>query len=147
MDNAELFLNRKWPRPPAARFEHRLIEGGSNGVVTFNARPATILSQTSTSITTAAAPCYTRVMLDELTFRRYADADLDALKKSLIIAEEGGEFEVEENSGALNVIFEEPPGKFVITPDSPVRQISGRLSAVTFCEVIRLCRRYDEHPA
>ena len=35
----------------------------------------------------------------------------------------GGEFEVEENSGALNVVFEEPPGKFVITPNAPVRQI------------------------
>jgi iron donor protein CyaY len=62
-------------------------------------------------------------MLDELTFRRYADAALESLKKSLIAAEEGGEFEVEENSGALNVLFEEPPGKFVITPNAPVRQI------------------------
>jgi CyaY protein len=62
-------------------------------------------------------------MLDELTFRRNADAALESLKKSLITAEEGGDFEVEENSGALNVIFEEPPGKFVITPNAPVRQI------------------------
>jgi iron donor protein CyaY len=62
-------------------------------------------------------------MLDELTFRRNADAALDALKNSLITAEEGGEFEVEENHGALNVLFEEPPGKFVITPNAPVRQI------------------------
>ncbi len=67
--------------------------------------------------------CYTEAMLDELTFRRHADASLEALKKSLITAEEGGEFEVEENSGALNVLFEEPPGKFVITPNAPVRQI------------------------
>jgi CyaY protein len=62
-------------------------------------------------------------MLDELTFRRHADSALESLKKSLITAEEGGEFEVEENSGALNVLFEEPPGKFVITPNAPVRQI------------------------
>jgi iron donor protein CyaY len=62
-------------------------------------------------------------MLDELTFRRYADTALESLKKSLIAAEEGGGFEVEENSGALNVLFEEPPGKFVITPNTPVRQI------------------------
>jgi iron donor protein CyaY len=67
--------------------------------------------------------CYTELMLDELTFRRYADTALESLKKSLIAAEEGGEFEVEENSGALNVLFEEPPGKFVITPNTPVRQI------------------------
>jgi CyaY protein len=62
-------------------------------------------------------------MLDELTFRRNADTALENLKKSLIIAEEGGEFEVEENNGALSVVFEEPPGKFVITPNAPVRQI------------------------
>jgi len=62
-------------------------------------------------------------MLDETTFRRNADAALEALKQSLIAAEEGGEFEVEENSGALNVLFEEPPGKFAITPNAPVRQI------------------------
>jgi CyaY protein len=61
-------------------------------------------------------------MLDELTFRRHADAALESLKKSLIAAE-GEEFEVEENGGALNVLFEQPPGKFVITPNSPVRQI------------------------
>jgi CyaY protein len=62
-------------------------------------------------------------MLDELTFRRYADAALESLKKSLIVAEGEGDFEVEENSGALNVLFEQPPGKFVITPNAPVRQI------------------------
>jgi CyaY protein len=62
-------------------------------------------------------------MLDELTFRRRADSALESLKKSMIDAEEEGGFEVEENSGALNVLFEEPPGKFVITPNAPVRQI------------------------
>jgi len=75
-------------------------------------------------LTSASSPaCYTGAMLDELTFRRHADAALESLKKSLIAAEEGGEFEVEENSGALSVVFEEPPGKFVITPNAPVRQI------------------------
>ncbi len=63
-------------------------------------------------------------MLDELTFRREADAALESLKKSLFAAEAtGDDFEVEEQAGALNVIFEEPPGKFVITPNAPVRQI------------------------
>ena len=32
-------------------------------------------------------------------------------------------FEVEEQNGVLNVLFEEPAGKFVITPNAPVRQI------------------------
>jgi CyaY protein len=62
-------------------------------------------------------------MLDELTFRRYADHAIESLKKSLIEAEETGDFEVEEQSGALNIVFEEPPAKFVITPNAPVRQI------------------------
>jgi CyaY protein len=62
-------------------------------------------------------------MLDELTFRRHADQAIESLKQSLIDAEETGNFEVEEQSGALNVVFEEPPAKFVITPNTPVRQI------------------------
>src|ERR1700733_7615554 len=62
-------------------------------------------------------------MLDELTFRRHADHAIESLKQSLIDAEEDGGFEVEENNGALNVVFEEPPAKFVITPNAPVRQI------------------------
>ena len=30
---------------------------------------------------------------------------------------------MEENAGALKVSFEEPPGTFVISPNSPVKQI------------------------
>ena len=71
----------------------------------------------------AILACYTESMLDETTFRRNADTALESLKKSLITAEESGGFEVEENSGALNVLFDDPPGKFVITPNAPVRQI------------------------
>lgn len=63
------------------------------------------------------------VMLDETTFRRHCDAAMDALKKSLIDAEEAGGFEVEEQGGVLNILFDDPPGKFVITPNTPVRQI------------------------
>lgn len=62
-------------------------------------------------------------MLDELTFRRHADQAIESLKKSLIDAEEAGDFEAEEQNGALNVVFEDPPAKFVITPNTPVRQI------------------------
>jgi CyaY protein len=62
-------------------------------------------------------------MLDELSFRRRSDEAIESLKKSLIDAEEGGDFEAEEQNGVLNVIFEEPPSKFVITPNAPVRQI------------------------
>ena len=68
--------------------------------------------------------CYTGGMLEELEFRRLADTALDALKRHLIVREEqNAAFEVEEQNGALNVLFEEPAGKFVITPNTPVRQI------------------------
>jgi iron donor protein CyaY len=64
-------------------------------------------------------------MQDELEFRRAAEGALDALKKHLIAREEEDEagFEVEEQGGVLNVVFEEPPSKFVVTPNTPVRQI------------------------
>ena len=62
-------------------------------------------------------------MLDETTFRRHCDAAIEALKKSLIDAEEEGGFEVEEQNGVLNILFDEPPGKFVITPNTPPRQV------------------------
>ena len=64
-------------------------------------------------------------MQDEIEFRRAAESALDALKKHLIAREEEDEagFEVEEQGGVLNVVFEEPAVKFVITPNTPVRQI------------------------
>jgi iron donor protein CyaY len=71
-------------------------------------------------------------MLDELTFRRHADQAIESLKKSLIDAEETSDFEVEEQSGALNIIFEEPPAKFVVTPNTPVRQIWISALATSF---------------
>jgi len=62
-------------------------------------------------------------MLDELDFRRKADSAVEDLKKSLIAAEDDAAIEVEEQNGVLNVVFEDPPAKFVITPNAPVRQI------------------------
>lgn len=62
-------------------------------------------------------------MLEELDFRRKADGAIEDLKKSLIAAEDEADIEVEEQNGVLNVVFEEPPTKFVVTPNSPVRQI------------------------
>ena len=64
-------------------------------------------------------------MMDEQEFRRVAESAIDALKRHLIEKEEEDEagFEVEEQNGVLNVVFEDPGGKFVITPNTPVRQI------------------------
>ena len=61
--------------------------------------------------------------MDEQDFRRRADAAFEALKRSLYAAEDDADFEVEDNAGAIHISFEEPPGKFVISPNAPVRQI------------------------
>ena len=71
-------------------------------------------------------------MMDEQEFRRRADAALAALKASLIAAEESADMEVEEQSGALHISFDEPPGKFVISPNAPVRQIWISALATSF---------------
>lgn len=64
-------------------------------------------------------------MLDELEFRSLVEIALNSLMQHLIVLEEEEDagFEVEEQAGVLNVLFEAPPGKFVITPNAPVRQI------------------------
>lgn len=64
--------------------------------------------------------------MDELEFRKLAEKALDALLQHLIEREEADDagFEVEGGQGGLlNVLFEDPPGKFVITPNAPVQQI------------------------
>ncbi len=73
-------------------------------------------------------------MQDELEFRRVAETALDALKRYLIEREESEDagFEVEEQAGVLNVLFEEAGGKFVITPNTPVRQIWISALATSF---------------
>jgi CyaY protein len=64
-------------------------------------------------------------MMDEPRFRTRAEAALDALMQHLIAreAEDEAGFEVEGQGGLLNVVFEEPAAKFVITPNAPVQQI------------------------
>ena len=61
--------------------------------------------------------------MDELDFRRKADASLSSLTKSLYAAEANADFEVEERDGAVHIGFDDPPGRFVISPNAPVRQI------------------------
>jgi len=73
-------------------------------------------------------------MQDEAEFRRVAEAALEGLKQHLIEREEEEDagFEAEEQNGALNVIFEEAGGKFVVTPNTPVRQIWISALATSF---------------
>ena len=63
-------------------------------------------------------------MIDEATFRHVSDQALESLKQSLISAEDdSGSFEFEDNNGVMNIIFENGSSKFVVTPNTPIRQI------------------------
>jgi iron donor protein CyaY len=63
-------------------------------------------------------------MLDEAAFRRESDHALESLKQALIAAEDdSGSFEFDDNNGVMNVIFENGSSKFVVTPNTPVRQV------------------------
>ena len=70
-------------------------------------------------------------MLDENDFRKRADAALESLKQSLIAAEESADLEVEDQSGALHISFEDG-SRFVISPNAPVRQIWISALATSF---------------
>lgn len=61
--------------------------------------------------------------MDEMEFRRHAEQAMESLKKQLIAAEANSDFEVEEAGGVIYVSFDEPPAKFVVTTNTPVRQI------------------------
>jgi CyaY protein len=59
----------------------------------------------------------------EQEFQSRSEAALKDLYNRLSHAAEEHDFEADFNAGALAVEFEEPPGKFVVSPNSPVRQI------------------------
>ena len=63
-------------------------------------------------------------MLSEHNFQKKADALFEELKKRLLrLGDEHG-FDVEGESGKLEVIFEEPEAaKFVVSPNTPIREI------------------------
>jgi CyaY protein len=72
-------------------------------------------------------------MLDEAQFRRESDHALEALKQALIAAEDdSGGFEFEDNNGVMNIIFENGSPKFVVTPNTPVRQVWISAQATSF---------------
>src|ERR1700730_2142522 len=69
-------------------------------------------------------PCRLMAALDEHEFHRKAEAAFAELKKRMLEAGDEHGFDVEGESGKLEVIFEEPaPAKFVISPNAPVREI------------------------
>lgn len=60
--------------------------------------------------------------MDDQAFRLQSDAALDDLFRALT-ASGDSPFEADLNSGALTVEFDDPPAKFVVSPNAPVRQI------------------------
>ncbi len=62
-------------------------------------------------------------MIDEQKFRKMAEESLEQLRRALEKAADTYEFEVDLNQGALTVEFEDPPARFVVSPNAPVRQV------------------------
>jgi CyaY protein len=61
--------------------------------------------------------------MDEQEFKTRAEQALDDLYRRLSATAEAHDFEVDFNAGALGIEFDAPPAKFVVSPNSPVRQI------------------------
>ena len=61
--------------------------------------------------------------MDAQLFKRRADEALEDLSQALIVAGENHGFDVDFQNGALTVEFDEPPAKFVVSPNAPVSQI------------------------
>jgi iron donor protein CyaY len=63
-------------------------------------------------------------LMDEKDFQRKADAAFEDLKRRLLTLGDEHGFDVEGESGKLEVIFEDPEeAKFVVSPNTPVREI------------------------
>src|SRR5579864_4239593 len=61
--------------------------------------------------------------MDDQDFKKHSEDALQTLYKRLAVASDDGGFEVDFNAGALAIEFEDPPGKFVVSPNAPVHQI------------------------
>ena len=63
------------------------------------------------------------MMLTDQQFQQESSDSLERLYRRLGSASEDYDFDVEMNGGALTVEFEDPPERFVVSPNSPVKQI------------------------
>jgi CyaY protein len=61
--------------------------------------------------------------MPDFDFRKYSEQSLTSLRQALIKAEEDADFEVEDAGGAIHISFDDPPAKFVISPNFAVNQI------------------------
>jgi CyaY protein len=62
-------------------------------------------------------------MLTDSEFSQKCDEAISSLYLRLSEAADDYDFDVEMNGGALSIDFEDPRERFVISPNSPVRQI------------------------
>jgi CyaY protein len=63
-------------------------------------------------------------MLSEHEFQKKSDTLFEELKKRLLLQGDIHDFDVEGESGKLEIIFEEPePARFVVSPNAPIREI------------------------
>ncbi len=71
--------------------------------------------------------------MDEHDFRKKCDAALESLRRRLLELGDDHGFEVEGEGGKLEILFEEPEeARFVISPNTPVRQIWISALATSF---------------
>ena len=61
--------------------------------------------------------------MDDREFQRHADDALSTLNRKLATAGEVYDFEADLSDGALKIEFEDPPAKFVVSPNRPVHQV------------------------
>ena len=61
--------------------------------------------------------------MDEHEFQKRCDAALEDLSRKLSSLGESHGFDVEGGSGKLELLFDDDETRFVISPNSPVRQI------------------------
>jgi iron donor protein CyaY len=69
--------------------------------------------------------------MDEQEFRTHVAPAMDSLKRSLMAAEDSADIEVEDQSGALHISFEDGT-RFVVSPNAPARQIWISALATSF---------------
>lgn len=62
-------------------------------------------------------------MLTEQEFQQKSEEAISALYSRLAAACGDYDFDVDMNAGALSIEFEDPRERFVVSPNSPVRQI------------------------
>ncbi|HEY7304345.1 MAG TPA: iron donor protein CyaY [Bryobacteraceae bacterium] len=61
--------------------------------------------------------------MDEQEFKTRSTMALESLQRKLSAASDDYGFESDFNAGALSIEFEDPKTRFVVSPNTPVRQI------------------------